>query len=856
MNQNHDISTRLFTEVDAERVDELGFLDCERTPRLVRIETILREPLAWILGPPWLGKSWVAGDIHRFLRFNPDSFGVAGRYCLTQLGAQNAAESVPPQWWSEWIASPPCRAIWLIDGVDEGLEANRDVLDDIYHIIRAAPTDHLKELRLVLFSRPYDDVGEFRDQLNGFYPAICNRYEPQHYWLARLDQAAAETLVGPEKFPGVLAVIEKNNLESVSGYPVVLTYLARHPEAARLSISQVWQGILTALLGERYTNALAKRFETEQNERFDAACRIAAVLTLMRQDTIRNDSLDTAVPAFGTLWQKPDNRKHTAAREACQTNGFMRLPEQGAFRFGRRNVQDWLATFAIERLPIPAMRSALLDSDGTLAARLREPARLIKLITDRADVRAEIDRISGGVLLPSGVSGITCVEAVRCLDQLEALAGKAPWGLQLYENSKEDLSRLRADGLGTALNERLRDAARLPQAKQLLIHVAEATKTAEAADASVDLVLDRTQPFGVRLDAMLFVTRFGGDAHLRQLEAPIGEHSDDSEDESRLRAVLINWLLGRGIWPLWKAALRAPRKVLHVIDQRGTLLGIVEKGLTVTDARQLLPHLTILYERHLHSDYSSGIPAIVERTLDLIAGQTPADSHDIQYVIQFAFALPLSGEAFANARNVAMRFQSHAGVRRAFYERDMDLREISADDKGLSAYHFLLSEDLPWLRDQAMAQWSGIPDVWEDVYWLARRGHQLHEIADPEWNGYRALVEDKAPGLPARFEERALAQQRQQEQFEAAQRERKKNHPAHTPLRERIHAILKAEHVGAAKQMRELGVWCFSQAIGLDQVKPSWEELPDDLRSQVLEMCKTGLECGQPTPIPPDYSIP
>jgi hypothetical protein len=40
---NTSLSSRLFTEMDAERIDEYGFLDLSRTPRVVRVETILRE---------------------------------------------------------------------------------------------------------------------------------------------------------------------------------------------------------------------------------------------------------------------------------------------------------------------------------------------------------------------------------------------------------------------------------------------------------------------------------------------------------------------------------------------------------------------------------------------------------------------------------------------------------------------------------------------------------------------------------------------------------------------------------------------------------------------------------------------
>ena len=66
---------RLFTQLDMDRVDDLGFLDHDRTPRLVRFDRLLEQSLAWVLGPPWLGKSTVATAIDDYLRLNPGSPG-------------------------------------------------------------------------------------------------------------------------------------------------------------------------------------------------------------------------------------------------------------------------------------------------------------------------------------------------------------------------------------------------------------------------------------------------------------------------------------------------------------------------------------------------------------------------------------------------------------------------------------------------------------------------------------------------------------------------------------------------------------------------------------------------------------
>src|SRR5260370_801603 len=115
MNRPPNISPidRLFTELDADCVNELGFLDHGRTPRLLRFDRVLSEPLAWVLGPPWLGKSTVAAAIDNWLRLNPEVRGIEERHALTRLGEPGVEREVPPVWWQEWLQhDKPGPAVW------------------------------------------------------------------------------------------------------------------------------------------------------------------------------------------------------------------------------------------------------------------------------------------------------------------------------------------------------------------------------------------------------------------------------------------------------------------------------------------------------------------------------------------------------------------------------------------------------------------------------------------------------------------------------------------------------------------------------------------------------------------------
>jgi hypothetical protein len=849
---------RLFTEMDADRVDELGFLDPRRTPRLFRFDRVLNEPLAWVLGPPWLGKSTVAIACEWRLRLHPEALGgIENRYALTCLGDPEAVGGVPPVWWRTWCQDlTPRPAVWLIDGVDEGLDRNKHLLSRILGVIDETPAGHLRHLRLVLFSRPHAELGNFRSELERSYAGISRRTESPCFWLARIDREAAEDLAGQDRFPRVLELIERCQLQSVAGYPVVLTFLKTYPETTGLSVPLVWRGILTALLGERHTNTRA-RFNTAPEERFGAACRIAAVLTLTRRDAIRSYSPDPGVPIVGTLFQSPENRLLAAAQESCQTAAFRHLPEQGAYRFAQRNVQDWLTAFALGPLPLPALRSALTGPDGAILPGLREPARLIRAATDRPEVRAEIDRLGGGVLLPSDAAGTTLTEAVRCLDQLEELARSAPWGLRVRADRQDDLARLRVEGIGAELARRLYDPNRSHQVKQLLIEVAEATRAFEAVEPALALVLDWRQHEHLRYGAMEFLARFGGDEHLRQLEEPVGECIRDTEIDRRLRGVLISELLDRGLWPVWRAALSVPPADPDLYDSRVIVLRRLNEAMTVEDARQLLPHLRGLCRRHADAHQPHRFPDLVSQAIDLLAGQSPPLAADVDDLVGFAQGLLDEDLGWSMCRDVAIRLRNHPTARRRFYGHDVEILRGGRGGHRVGAWSLLLPDDWRWLRDQALGPWAGCREVWLRAYQMARQSREEGDLPAEDWQEFVYLVEQHMPGLPAELEEGVRCREQAYQQEVAERQEREQREAVRIPLADCVRQILENPRLDPAGRMRHLGAVCFAESVELaPPVVGGWTDLPEELRCRVLDACRRGLEGCDPTPIPPQGSFP
>jgi hypothetical protein len=845
--------------MDRDRRDDFGFLDVGRTP-LVRFQTILKEPAAWVLGPPWIGKSWVARAIEGWLQDEPEALGGIGpRYCLTQLGSAGAEQTIAPHWWKEWCETEqPQPAVWLIDGVEEDLDADSRLLNCIIRIVNGVPSGHLSSLHLVLFSQPHSELDHFRQSLHNRYAEIYPGGPPE-FWLARFDRKTAEQFVSPDRFPHVLDVIERNDLQPFAGYPVVLRYLAAHcRETTGFRIRDVWRGVLTALLGERSTNARARaRFCTESEERFDAACRIAAVLTLTGQHTIREYSPDPTVLTIGMLFQRPDKRLLAAAREACESGAFIALPEQGAYRFVQRNVQDWLTAFALDRLPLARLSSALAGSDGSLAARLSEPARLINTITEHEDVRTEIERLAGGILLPSDAAAPSLAEAARLLDRLEDLAQSTPWGVRLGYERHEELARLGVEGLGVLLAERLRNPSRPRQARRLLIEVATATKSLEVVDAAMELTLDPDQESELRYDATRFIMQFGADGHLQTLEEPIAMKDSHEDVDHRMQALLISKLMDREIWNAGLAAIHAPPRDAGRIDHRSYLLHRLSESLTLEDAREVLPHLPKLCARHADEYRPNRLPDFLDRVIELVTQQNPPQVEDIEKLIGLVLALVSDARTWHTGHDIAYRLRDVPIARRRFYEHDVEREERGERDRLIHARWLLMPDDWEWLWDQALGRWAYTPGVWGDAYWMARTAHEKGQLGDAKWDELVDLVEAHVPGLPERFEETHRQRELERQQHEAERREWEDRDPQRRPLSERVTGVLEHPDLADKDRMPALGLLCFHQFIGIErEATGEWEDLAGDLQNAVLEVCRRGLETAIPTEIPAGQTFP
>ncbi|MBN9521941.1 hypothetical protein J0H58_26065 [bacterium] len=844
---------RRLVEHGLERRDELGFLDLGRTPRAIEVAALEGFPATLITAPPWLGKTTVARGLYDWLRRNSTAFGgLEGRAALTELGRPGAEREIPPAWWVRWVAEEATPAAWILDGLDEGADLNDRLLADLLAALEAVPEAHRNLLRLVMLTREHPRLDEVRGRLRRIYPPYSGRML-RELALARVDPGYAEALVGVADFSRVAETIRKNQLESVAGYPVVLGFLKRHPAVARLTTAEVWRGVLLELLGQTQRDH-GRPFLTEPEDRFDAACRAAAMLTLIRRDTLREYSPDPAEPTIGSLFgvEFGSNRLRLAAREVLRTAAFHALAEEGAYRFTHRNIQDWFAAFSLASLPARALTTAVGDTFGRVHSRLRETARLVRVISSDGAVHTAIDRLTGSAL-PSDATEPSLARALTHLDRLEVLARASEWGLRLDEEMEEGLARLAVPGMAAEVAGRLGDPTRPATVKRFLLNVADAVQAVEAIAPAARLVLDGRGNDDLRVEAAMFVCRFGGSNELRSLEASVAENPGVTDPDERVRGILIYELLDRGLWTVARAVRHAPAVSARILDRRAMLHHRLEERLTVDDAREVLPHFRALLTRH-GGRRPNRLPRLLDRAISLVRDQEQLEPGDVELLERLAVEMLGSSEYWTHALTIANRLRGIAPVRRRLYHFDAE-RVLRGEDSTTIGRRALEPEDWEWLSVRARGEYAAVPDIWWDVYYLAERARSAGQVPAPIWETLVQEVEGHVPGLQDQVAAGRRRHAEQEARWRAEQEERDAHEPDERPLSEVVRAVLDQKGVTNAWRMTELGILCFFSEVRPDHITGDWDDLPAALQAEALAACRNGLETGQPGPRAPGNTL-
>lgn len=838
---------RYFIQRQHDRMDDLGFLDVAKSPRLFLFRDLLTRPLVWIVGRPWIGKTTFARSVDQHLRSNELDTG--NRYVdLTSLG-QN--EVISPSWWNSWLRSNPVQAIWIIDGIDECLPEHQSRLEKVAKEIEEVSMAHLSQLKLIFLSRPYAELTSFRDRIEGKLKSIHGVLGDYRFTMARMDRDGARVLIGNDRFELVLEIIRRNQLQQLAGFPIVLKYLAKYAnEIQNITVPEVWRGVLETLIGQP-TLGQPRKYETEPHERFDAACRVAAILTMTGEHRIREYSPRNDEPTFNTISLDNKNRLCMATREVCRTALFIPSGDPNGFQFVQRNAQDWLTAFEFTKLPGRTLRSICIYAGRMLDPRFQEIVNLLQIVSQERYAELGIDDADNFPLLPSDCLEPTLPEIIGILDRLETLADTSPWGLRCDQEAKSNLSRLDVEGIGHVLSSRLLDPDRSHNVKDLLIDVAEAIRCLDVIDPLLTIILDEHQDAELRYASIVFIVRFGENTHLDALMGPIAQSNSQAETESRLCGVLLAEVMKREIWPIWKVLLHAPVADRELLDSRQLILYQAENTMTHSDACALIPHLTQLCQKHHTKDDYHRLPPFVVKAINLIVAGGDVNQTACGHLVDFIHFISEKENLAVSAFEIASKFRNLTPVRRKLVELSLQTDKAS---NALCAELLLIHQDCEWFFQEVHAKSPDDREAWALLYRLSKEAFEQSTISNSDFAHIRARMEEKVPGLIGQLVDASIYHKNRDREREESQRNKS---PDGKRLSDVSRKILSNPDLSEVAKMHRLAWNCFVvSGVLYSEPGETWFELPQQLRKEILEVCKRGIEQGTPSPVSMPRVIP
>jgi hypothetical protein len=828
------------------RLDDLGFLDSERTAPLLTADQLVDLPVALVVAPHWMGKSFVANQTEIWLR-QDERFGPYLH--LSRLEISGAERDVPPPWWNDWKnARPETLACWVIDSLDEGEQRHKGLYLRIANRVSELSEEQRARLRLVMLSRPREWIDSFSGKLQQLY-----RDQRVRYGLAPLGRhEAAELLGGEEEFERVAEIIRRCGLVRFAGYPTVLQYLKGQPPGSDLDVAKLWRGILTDLLKEHQPHRRTD-LSSELEERFDAAARISVVLTLSGCEEVGLGTSGDGTIAIEDIFPRnqrvPDAGLRNAARESLDVGPFVQVPSGGR-QFADTKLREFFCAYGLRKLPLRKLKSLLTDPDGNVHPRLRDIVALLPRVSNDGEVR----KWSENTVSPTGTDEApwTLREALRRIDRLERLAKQSPVVLRVL---REDLARLATPGLGKHLGRRLAHRRRSSKAKEVLLDIAQATDAREAVAPALAIVLDTEQDTHLRQSAVFAVRDLGSDADLRRLEQVAASRRRTAAD-AELRATIIYYLLERGLWSIPKAARHAP-PCESVIDFRATLLDTLTEKMSAEDAAAILTDLTRFLGR-VHGTPADGDTATTDPKLTLT--QAAIDRLLKEASLTEAQQLCFARAAAALRRSdhvskLALQIRKYPTARRELYSRARQRQSIEPNyDPGMFRF-VLTADDLEWLLEQVPSRWSDLEAAWQDLYNLAAEAKNESRKNRRLWVQVHEMVANRFPAVIDQYkrgpEERANAART------LARIRRSNPRPRTYAIGDVVDERLRDTRLSPDAKMRSLARVCLcSPWVRPSNLSGEWTDLSDARQEAVLHACRDGLDRGTPTPIPEGDQFP
>ncbi len=831
--------------------DEHGFTPL--SAEVLTIDVILAFGCVFIRGPQWIGKSHVAKQIELFLRSNHGSDSESAKYIWSSdFEQRTAGTEVLPREWDEWrIESQD--AYWIVDALDDGDRREENLSLDIVRKVKSLTVSELARLTIFVFRRANVVPPECPKQFETLFGDEYLDVE-----LLPLDRAAAETMLTPKYCSRVLNLISEKDLRSIAGYPVVLQTLKIDGlNTDAMTTDAVWKRVLIELMVERRASrAKIGMLDTEQL--FLATSYLAAAMALSGIDQIGNDSDFSSLPkiasfvASGHRLFAPDYLVH-ATRTPLFLNG----------RFVKRNVQEWMAAFALSQLTLNQLRALIIPSEPGRFGPLTGVMALLYQTSKHERVRDWIIEVSGGIP-PAADGPFSLAQALLILDKLEEIASATELPISYWRD--KGLERLNVPGLVAHASQRMADRTRSDNVRSLLIDICQLNDEAGPADSAFEILVSQDEYVELRHKSLAFKGEFNPQ-QLQRLLRVVKEASATTDREKALQSRMLLLLLDNHLLTGDECAEYAYQCSGHAIDHTYFLMEKIAKSLTLAGTgivlrKTLQPWMSssseqkVLVRQSVHDDLvcSRAWKETVGRAVELVLSECSPPIAEFEIILNVMFH-PRRWD-FQRDSGVTLQhlFQRNEFARRRLYVEDLT-RITKANGEQRRQYGWLLlADDWQWLQENVEKFAKIDLSVWEDLAQLARRQPAGRKQT------LRAFIRDNVPDRLASFDKgvKKYVQQerRHNKQMAALEAEAKARREVHS-LPDLVETILTKEGRTERSRWLSLSNVCFYRNHWRgENIVGTWNELDDVTKAQVEIICKKGLVENEPSALPHDRSLP
>jgi hypothetical protein len=823
---------RLFREYlgalqSSPRRDDYGFV--QDSGELFRFDRLLSYRAILIVGPPWIGKSFVADQI------NQRATTAGNQYVFsTNLHLHSPGEPVMPLGWNAWVASGK-PAIWIIDSLDEGESIQRNIHQVILRELGSLKQGDLQRLQIVFFCREVAVP-------DALIPELVQHYGDQFIAteLLPLTQDDARHIVATREFDRILAKITKHQLHDATQYPAGIKYVERHLDDD-LTTTEIWKGVLRELLSEQDPER-QKRLAgaPEISEQFRAAAQLACVMSFSGIDSIACTVADLSGRRLDELIPEPPSRHDEslkAARHALGSAMFAR-----GRRFSQKNIREWMCAFALNELALGQLKTLLTDGDGNLN---RGHLGILRLLMEigRQDLRDWLLHVNRGLPLPSDLSSLTLTIAKQILDRLEELAESSPWAIRLW--GEDNVKHLRIAGIGAELAARIGDRTRTATRRLVLLQIATTIDAREAVATALAILRNSRLPQDLVETALVLTKKLASPDDFRSMESFVRSAKPSTRIRRAVVSAIIQSFLDQDSWTVEEAVMYAPDARGDVLDSTHLLQKTLSDRLTLEAARIVVQRK--LPEVLTDSTHLSRTPAypqedILYRAISLILEQESPSACDLNPLIPLALR---QWDAETHLRfHFTPTFRKVEASRRQLYLAELEKSRLKGEANPHRSFRWvLMPDDVEWLINQ-LPDLAGTNDaVWEDVMIAAHGGAEsIQERA-------RSFIREHRPAILEAFTksiaEHDALEQRLAEQRRAAEQASRKREISIAAF---VASVLKDSGRPLQQRMWDLSMVCFpSEHARPSDLIGTWDDLDAATQNDVLNVCVAAVRDCQPT---------